>query len=98
METEYKIIQATTPHFANNQNLSRVMAEESQAGWTLVEKFDNYKIRVQRSISHRASDAGRAIDPYRTQVGPSNILTYSAAAAVTLAIVYMIFRAVGALP
>lgn len=98
MELEYKIIQSTTPHFAKQENLARVMNEEAQAGWALVEKFDNYKIRVQRDISHRTQDSSRSIDPYRVQVGPSNTLTYGAAALVTLIVVYVIFRLVGAIP
>lgn len=95
MELEYKIIQSTTPHFAKAENLSHVLAEEAQAGWVLVEKFDNYKLRLQRDISHRSDDKGRSIDPYRVQVGPSNLLTYGAAALLTLVIVYTIFRMVG---
>ncbi|MBU2099389.1 MAG: hypothetical protein KKD00_11555 [Gammaproteobacteria bacterium] len=95
METEYKIIQSTTPHFAKADNLNRVLAEEAQAGWVLVEKFDNYKLRLQRDISHRSGDKGRSIDPYRVQVGPSNVVTYGAAALLTLMVVYAIFRMVG---
>lgn len=95
METEYKIIQSTTPHFAKAENLNRVLAEEAQAGWALVEKFDNYKLRLHRNVSHRSSDNGRSIDPYRVQVGPSNFVTYGAAALVTLVVVYVIFRLVG---
>lgn len=96
MELEYKIVQSTTPHFANPQNLARVLTEEAQSGWALVEKFDNYKIRLQRDISHRSGDSSRSVDPYRVQVGPSNLLTYGTAALLTLAVVYAIFRAVGA--
>lgn len=95
MELEYKIVQSTTPHFANPQNLSKVLTEEAQAGWALVEKFDNYKIRLQRDISHRSGDSGRTVDPYRVQVGPSNLLTYGTAALLTLIVVYAIFRLVG---
>lgn len=95
MELEYKILQATTPHFASASNLQRVLSEEAQAGWTLVEKYDNYKIRLQRDISHRANDVDRQIDPYRVQVGPSNILTYGTATLLTLLVVYAIFSYFG---
>lgn len=97
MNTEYKIVQSTTPHFANPQHLARVLAEEAQAGWQLVEKFDNFKIRLQREISHREQDSGRSIDPYRCHVGPSNWITYSAAALATAAVVLVILRGVGAI-
>ena len=95
MELEYKIVQSTTPHFANPQNLAHVLGEEAQAGWALVEKFDNYKIRLQREISHRSSDSSRSIDPYRVQVGPSNFVTYGVATLLTLIVVVAIFRLVG---
>lgn len=97
MELEYKIVQSTTPHFAKAGKLKAVLDEEAQSGWQLVEKFDNYKIRLQRDISHRSGDATRDVDAYRTQVGLSNWVTYSAAAALTVAVVLMILRGVGAI-
>lgn len=96
MELEYKIVQSTTPHFAKPEQLSRVLSEEAQAGWQLVEKFDNFKIRLQRDVSHREHDSSRNIDPYRCHVGPSNWITYGAAAIATIIVVYIIFLAVGA--
>ena len=95
MEMEYKIVQATTPHFAKSGNLKAILEEEAQSGWQLVEKFDNYKLRLQRDISHRTGDATRSVDAYRTQVGVSNFVTYGAATIVTLAVVYIVFQAVG---
>jgi len=97
MEMEYKIIQSTTPHFANPQNLARVLGEEAQAGWALIEKFDNFKIRLQRDIKHRSDDHNRSVDPYRCQVGPSNLLSYGIAATLTILAVYVIFVVVGAI-
>jgi hypothetical protein len=96
MELEYKVVQSTTPLFAKLQNIDAIMAEESKAGWQLVEKFDNYKLRLQRDISHRANDKALPFDAYRTQVGVSNVITYGLAAAVTLGAVYLIFVIVGA--
>ncbi len=97
MELEYKIVQSTTPHFAKSGNLKAILDEEAQSGWQLVEKFDNYKIRLQRDISHRTGDATRTVDAYRTQVGLSNWVTYSTAAILTIAVVLMILRGVGAI-
>ncbi len=97
MELEYKIVQSTTPHFAKTGNLKAVLDEEAQSGWQLVEKFDNYKIRLQRDITHRTGDGTRHVDAYRTQVGLSNWVTYSAAAALTIAVVLAILRGVGAI-
>lgn len=96
MELEYKVVQSTTPLFAKLQNIDAIMAEESKAGWQLVEKFDNYKLRLQRDISHRANDKTLPFDAYRTQVGVSNVITYGLAAALTLGAVYLIFVIVGA--
>lgn len=97
MELEYKVIQSTTPMFANAQKMTQVLAEEAQAGWALVEKFDNYRLRLQRDISHREQDKDRALDPYRTQVGVSNIVAYGTTTLVTLIVVYAIFNIVGAM-
>lgn len=95
MELEYKVVQSTTPHFVKTGNLKAVLDEEAQSGWQLVEKFDNYKIRLQRDVSHRTGDATRDVDAYRTQVGLSNFVTYGAASLLTLAVVITIFRLVG---
>lgn len=95
MELEYKILQATTPMFARRDKLDAVMEEEARAGWRLVEKFDNYKLRLQREISARENDKDLDFDAYRTQVGVSNFITYSAATLATVAVVYLIFFAVG---
>lgn len=90
MDLEYKIIQSQTPLFADTAKMHEVLAEEAKAGWRLLEKEDNYRIRVQREISHRANDAGLGLDAYRTTVGVSSMVTYGATALITLAIVSVI--------
>ena len=97
MELEYKVVQATTPFFAKSQNIAAVMAEEEKAGWRLLEKCDNYKLRLQRDISHRANDANLSVDTYRTQVGINNAGVYGITTAATLGVVYVIFLMVGAI-
>lgn len=96
MELEYKVVQSTTPYFAKSQNISAVMAEEEKAGWRLLEKCDNYKLRLQRDISHRANDKDLSIDAYRSQVGVNNAVVYGITTVLTLAVVYAIFNMVGA--
>lgn len=96
MELEFKVVQSTTPFFAKSQNIAVVMAEEEKAGWRLLEKCDNYKLRLQRDISHRANDKDLSIDPYRTQVGVNNAVVYGITAVLTLGVVYAIFNMVGA--
>lgn len=95
MNLEYKVVQSNTPMFANPERLKAVMAEEARAGWDLVEKLDNYKLRFARDISHRAQDDARGFDAYRTQVGVSSVITYTITAMVTVAIVLVILSASG---
>jgi hypothetical protein len=53
--------------------MQRYLAEEAQAGWTLVEKFDNSRIRLKRPVAARQQDAECTFDPYRTRVGISEV-------------------------
>lgn len=95
MELEFKIIQSNTPMFAETAKMQQILAEEAKSGWSLVEKLDNYKIRLQRDISHRADDANRGIDAYRTSVGVSSVVTYTITAVVTVVIVLVILNMSG---
>jgi hypothetical protein len=69
---EFKIVRSNLASFKNPEVLQQVCAEEARAGWTLVEKFDNQRLRFKRPVSARAGDAGLEIDPYRTQYGTSS--------------------------
>lgn len=90
MDLEYKVIQSQTPLFADTSKMHEVLIEEAKAGWRLLEKEDNYKIRLQRDISHRVNDTNLGFDAYRTTVGVSSVVTYGVTALVTLAIVSLI--------
>ena len=87
MELEYKVMQAQTPLFSDTKEMHDVLAQEAKAGWRLLEKEDNYKIRLQRDISNRENDANLDFDAYRSTVGVSSVLTYGATAVVTVLIV-----------
>lgn len=65
---EFKILRANTAAFRNPDTLRRVCAEEAQAGWSLIEKFDDYRLRFKRPISSRTL-SNSSIDPYRTTYG-----------------------------
>ena len=93
MSQEFKTMQAQTPLFADTRKLQEVLAAEAKAGWDLLEKEDNYRIKLQRDISNREGDKDLDFDPYRTNVGISSILTYGITALVTLAIVSVILYA-----
>lgn len=68
---EFKIIRSGTGAFRNTDRLRETLEGEAQAGWELVEKFDDNRVRLRRSIAVRNDDFAREIDPYRTWVGVS---------------------------
>jgi hypothetical protein len=69
---EFKIVRSNMAAFRNPEVLRQVCAEEARAGWTLVEKFDNQRLRFKRPLSARAGDAALGFDPYRTHYGISS--------------------------
>lgn len=67
---EFKIIRSGTEYFRKPENLKKMCDEEAQAGWEMVEKFDNTRVRFKRRIEERKNDQFRTgIDPYRTTIG-----------------------------
>jgi len=69
---EFKIVRGNQEAFRNPAALTKLVDEEKQSGWVLVEKFDNNRIRFKRQRSMQAHDAqliSQGIDPYRTQYG-----------------------------
>ncbi len=68
---EFKILRAQTRKFKHPDFVRQVCEEEARAGWELLEKFDDYRMRFKRRVEHRAEDRHRTTDPYRTQVGIS---------------------------
>ena len=70
---EFKILRSATGAFKDPAVMQRYLAEEAQAGWTLVEKFDNSRIRLKRPAAARQQGAQCTFDPYRTRVGISDV-------------------------
>lgn len=70
---EFKFVRSATGGFKRSAFLKQVLEEEGRNGWTLVEKFDNSRIRLKRPTSARRTDAGGAVDPYRSRVGISEV-------------------------
>ncbi len=66
---EFKIVRSSTGKFNNYEKVQKVMQEEAKAGWELLEKFDDNRMRFKRKIEKRASDRNLEIDPYRTNYG-----------------------------
>jgi hypothetical protein len=70
---KFKILRSASGASKRPDQLARVPAEESSAGWELLEKFDDGRLRLKRSASARDRDADlpSSYDPYRTQYGIS---------------------------
>ena len=69
---EFKIVHGSQEAFRNHAVLTKLVDEEKQAGWVLLEKFDNSRIRFKRQRAMQTHDEqllSQGIDPYRTQYG-----------------------------
>ena len=68
---EFKIVRANTGVFRRPAALNQLVEEEARAGWQLVEKFDNSRVRFKRPRSARQRDAQLppGVDPYRVHFG-----------------------------
>ncbi len=86
-EWEYKIVRAYSDLFRNSANFIQLCEEEAQAGWILLEKLDDRRVRFKRSVAMREQvDVTQlSFDPYRCYYGPSHQWTnfIGAIAAVT---------------
>jgi hypothetical protein len=68
---EFKILRSATGKFRDPMWLHAILAEETRAGWSMVEKFDDTRVRLKRPSSARKNDAALGFDPYRIWVGVS---------------------------
>jgi hypothetical protein len=66
---EFKILRTAGKTFRDPRRFEAALEEESKAGWELVEKFDDYRIRLKRPTEMRRRDSHLEFDPYRTWVG-----------------------------
>ena len=68
---EFKIVRSGTNAFRNPDTFAQLVDEEAEAGWTLLEKLDNGRVRFKRPKNAHRNDAYLPdhIDPYRTQFG-----------------------------
>ena len=71
---EFKIVRSQFGSFGNADVLNRLVAEEAQNGWEMLEKFDNSRIRFKRRTDRRSLHSGGDIDPYRTHFGPNPMI------------------------
>jgi hypothetical protein len=71
---EFKILRTNSGGFRRRKVLNKVCAEEAQAGWILLEKLDDHRLRFRRLISNRDRDQECKIDPYRSHYGISEMV------------------------
>jgi hypothetical protein len=62
-------LRSAASQFRNPAWLRSILEEEARAGWIMIEKFDNSRVRLKRLASARVNDATLGFDPYRTWVG-----------------------------
>lgn len=70
---EFKILRSATNTFGKPEHLRDALAQEARAGWIMVEKFDDGRIRLKRPFSARDGDPGLDFDPYRSRYGVSDV-------------------------
>jgi hypothetical protein len=82
---EFKILRSNTGAFRRPERLKEILDQESRAGWVMVEKFDNARIRLKRPASARQDDRSLDFDPYRTYVGGASNVTVAVFVALLVA-------------
>ena len=63
---EFKIVRANRGIFGKPNELKKLLSVEEQAGWILLEKLDNSRVRFKRRRSAQANDGqliSSGIDP-----------------------------------
>ncbi len=71
---EFKILRSAQDSFRDPSALKKVLEEEAIAGWILLEKLDDRRLRFKRPIAMREVIRGELlpIDPYRTTYGQNS--------------------------
>jgi hypothetical protein len=89
---EFKIVRANSAAFRKPETLQALLQEEAVAGWTMVEKFDDSRVRFKRPQSAREQDVylPEGVDPYRTQYGAPAFLYAVLVIGILLLIVFVL--------
>ena len=91
---EFKIVRSINAVFRKPDVLRQLIDEEARAGWTMLEKFDDRRVRFKRPLIARTQDTQllqQGIDPYRTQYGMSQATYTALILGVTFGIMFAIF-------
>ena len=88
---EFKILRSAQDSFREPQALKQVLEEEAIAGWILLEKLDDRRLRFKRPIAMREVIRGELlpIDPYRTTYGQNSPWTKVAIAAIGILVLVL---------
>ncbi len=70
---EFKIVHSTFGKFNNPGKVQELCEQEARAGWVMLEKFDNYRIRFKRWIEKRSMDQFLENDPYNTDASTTGV-------------------------
>jgi len=94
---EFKIVRSGTGAFRKAEVLNKLLEEEARAGWVMLEKFDDYRIRFKRPRSARVKDTylPPGVDSYHTHYGAS--ITQPVVISLILGILLTLFLALGVL-
>jgi hypothetical protein len=97
---EFKIVRSGSGIFRRPQVLQALIEEEAVAGWELLEKLDDSRVRFKRRIDKRSRDYAlpSGIDPYRTQYGRDSRLAATIAGLIStlvLGLGVLVFFVVG---
>lgn len=88
---EFKIVRASSDLFRDQAVLQQLCQEEAKAGWILLEKLDDRRIRFKRLIALRniLDETQLPYDPYRSHYGASwtRLHLLSAIAAATVIVI-----------
>jgi hypothetical protein len=93
---EFKILRSNFATFRNSEKLRAVLDDEKRGGWTLVEKFDDQRIRLKRPAGAKQpqGEVADGYDPYRTTVGMSPAFIVLAALGIFVALgLFMVLTA-----
>ena len=73
---EYKIVRSGSDLFRDPVIFKQLCDEEQQAGWILLEKLDDRRVRFKRPLAMRdvVQSEFLSFDPYRCSYGPSSNL------------------------
>lgn len=71
---EFKIVRSGSGAFRKPEALEKLVEEEARAGWVMLEKFDDSRVRFKRPRTARARDGflPEGVDPYRTRYDVSS--------------------------